>query len=282
MSSPEWWKKAITPIFSLTKADIKDLGAEIEKGSNNILFLVVDGSASSKEAAIQNAHSTSQFIRSGGAYLAIKTMLKSQESDLQTADAEIQGKINASLVELDYQQARLKNLESLAKRFPGESRTFSQIVDPKDSGAKYLPISTQIVATNTDINNSTESLARLKDRRIQLGILKRWLEGATPIFAKSYDGLQISRDLLALEEKLRSEIKPDDPRAFAFVDALRNGLVANEARFKWGLVEARTVTVNRAGMLKSIAGGLIGALLLMLLALVGQKAWSNIKSGAAK
>lgn len=282
MSSPEWWKKAITPIFSLTKADIKDLGAEMEKGSNTILYLVVSGMASSKDGAIQNARNTSQFIRSGGIYLALKTMLASQQSDLLTAEAEINSKINASLVELDYQQARLKNLEALAKRFPNESRSSSQVVDPKDSGAKYLPISTQIIAINTDINNSTESLTRLRDRQIQLGSLKRWLEGAAPIMKAGYDGLKINQELLSLESKIRSEIKADDPKAFAFVDSLRNTLLANETRFKYGLLEANTISAKKAGLIKYIAVGLVGSLFLMLMVLLGQRVWGSIKGSSAK
>ena len=282
MSSPEWWKKAITPVFSLTKADIKDLGTEMEKGSNAILYLVVNGVASSKGAAIQNARNISQFIRSGGIYLALKAMLASQQSDLLTGEADINGKINASLVELEYQQGRLKNLEALARRFPNESRSSAQVVDPKDSGAKYLPISTQIIAINTDINNISESLTRLKDRQVQLGGLKRWLEGAAPIFNSTYDGLQINQELLSLESKLRSEIKIDDPKAFAFTDSLRNTLLANETRFKFGLVEANTITAKKTGMIKSTAGGLAAAFFLMLMVLLGQRVWMSVKSGSAK
>jgi hypothetical protein len=282
MSSPEWWKKAITPIFSLTKADMKDLGAEMEKGSNSILYIVVNGVSSSKDTAIQDARNTSQFIRSGGIYLALKTMLASQHSELLTGEAEIKGKINASLVELEYQQGRMKNLEVLARRFPNESRSGSQVVDPKDSGAKYLPISTQIIATNTDINNISESLTRLRNRQTQLGDLKRWLEGATPIFNASYDGLKINQELLSLESKLRSDIKIDDPKAFALTDSLRNALLANETRFKFGLVEANTITANKTGMIKFTAGGLAAAFFLMLMVLLGQRILGNIKSGGAK
>jgi len=41
MSGPQFWTKALTPVFSLTKADIKDLGAEIKDANNAILFLVI-------------------------------------------------------------------------------------------------------------------------------------------------------------------------------------------------------------------------------------------------
>jgi hypothetical protein len=38
MSGPQFWTKALTPVFSLTKADIKDLGAEVKDANNSSYF----------------------------------------------------------------------------------------------------------------------------------------------------------------------------------------------------------------------------------------------------
>lgn len=282
MSDPHWWKKALIPIYGLTKADMKEMGAELEKGSNGILFLAVNGYSHSKEGAISQARDISKFIRQGGSYQTLKALLASQSAELLTAEADIAARINSTQIELEYQEARLKSLEALAKRFPGESRSVAQVVDPKDSGAKYLPVSTQIIATNTDINNGKESLARLRDRQIQLGSLKNWLESAEPILASSYNGLKINQELLALEVKLRSQIGATDPRALVFVNTIRSTLLANEARFTWGLVEAQTISAKKRGAIKFTLVGLAAALFLMLLALVGQRVWANLKIGSAQ
>lgn len=279
MSNPDWWKKAITPVYSLTKADIKDLGAEMKDASNSILFVEVNGAASSREAAIQNARDTSQFIHQGGAYFELEGFIRGQQAALMSAQSEIDGKINSNLIELGYKQTRLKSLESLAKRFPGETRT-NQVVDAKDSGAKYLPINIQIIAINTDINNSLEDLDRLHDRKLQLAAQREWLAQAQPILTQGYNGLKINQDLLALEAKQRSAIRETDPKSLAFLDSVRNTLVANEAKFKWGLIESSTISAKKTGMIKSTAGGLAAVFFLMLILLVGQKVWLSIKGGA--
>lgn len=283
MSDPEFWtKKAITPVFSLTKADIKDLGAEVKDANNSILFLVIKGFGATKDSATQNAMSTTQFFREGGTYMAIRDLYTAQQSDFLGSQARIEAKINATLIELEYQKNRLKSLEELGKRFPVESRVSSQVIDPKDSGAKYLPINTQIIATNTDISNNNEGLLRLRDQQAQQEQIKRWLELSGPLIEKNYNGLELNKELLALETKFRSDIKSPDPKAYAFVDNVRTNLLSNEARFRWGLVQDGTPTAQKSGFLKSLAGGLVGALLLTLLFLLGQRVWSNIKSGDAK
>jgi hypothetical protein len=56
-----------------------------------------------------------------------------------------------------------------------------------------------------------------------------------------------------------------------------------QVRFTKGL-EANTAPTSsgKKGMIKSTAGGLAAAFFLMLMALLGQKVWLNIKSGGAK
>ena len=282
MSSPEFWKKALTPVFSLTKADIKDLGVEVKDANNSILFVVIQGSGGSKESATQNADAITEFFRKGGAYIAIRDLFSTQRADFLGAKARIESKMNAALIDLEYQKIRLKSLEELSKRFPVESRTSSQVVDPKASGAKYLPINTQIIAVNTDINNNLENLSRLKDQQAQQEQVKLWLERSGELIDKNYNGLELNSQLLALEAKFRGEIKSADPKAYAFLDALRANLMSNEAKFRWGLVQDGTPSAKKSGMLMFTAGGLIAALFLALLTLLGQRVWLNIKSGGAK
>jgi hypothetical protein len=60
-------------------------------------------------------------------------------------------------------------------------------------------------------------------------------------------------------------------------------LLTIQVRFTKGL-EANTAPTSsgKKGMIKSTAGGLAAAFFLMLMALLGQKVWLNIKSGGAK
>jgi hypothetical protein len=282
--TPDWWQKNLVPTYGMSKADTKDLAstAGLESAGTSIVSLTLTAGGFSKEKAIEKVRSAKNFLLQGASYLAIKSLLNSQDAQLSSADADIAKKINATQVELGYQQERLKSLEGLAKRFPNEQKTISQVVDPKDSGAKYMPISTQIIAANTDINASKESLERLKDAQAQTAVLRTWVKQVAPLVEGSYEGLVLMKQLLDQESQLRATLDPKDPKAQAFVDGLRSTLIAMNVRFTRGLEMNTAPTASKKGMIKSTAGGLAGLFFLMLLVLLGQRVWQSVKSGGAK
>jgi len=285
LSNADWWQKNALATYGMSKADTKDLAstAGLESAGTSIVSITLTAGGSTRDKAIENARGAKNFLLQGASYLAIKSMFSAQESQLISADAGISQKINAAQVELAYQQERLKSLESLAKRFPGEQRTVSQVVDPKDSGAKYMPISTQIIAANTDINGSKESLERLKDAQAQMAILRTWVKQVSPLMnGESYDGIALTQKLLEQESQLRATLNSSDPKSLAFVDGLRSTLLANDVRFSKGFEMNTAPTASKKGMIKATAGGLAAAFFLMLLVLLGQRVWASIKNGGAK
>jgi len=285
LSNPGWWQKNLLPTYGMSKADTKDLAstAGLESAGTSIVSLTVMAGGSSKEKALENVRGAKNFLLQGASYLAVKSLLSSQEAQLSGADADIAKKMNATQVELGYQQERLKSLETLAKRFPNESKVISQVVDPKDSGAKYMPISTQIIAANTDINGSKESLERLKDAQAQTAVLRAWVKQAAPLVEGSYDGLTLIKQLMQEESQLRTSLDLKDPRSLVFVDGLRSTLIGMNVRFTRSFeMNTAPTSGGKKGMIKTTAGGLAGAFFLMLLVLLGQRVWLNIKSGGTK
>jgi len=284
LSNADWWQKNATATYGMSKADTKDLAstAGLEAAGTSIVSLTITAAGSTRNKAIDNARGAKNFLLQGASYLAIKSLFSAQESQIISSDADLTKKINNTQVELGYQQERLKSLETLAKRFPGEQRTVSQVVDPKDSGAKYLPISTQIIAANTDINGSKEALERLKDAQTQMAVLRTWVKQVAPLMSSSYDGIALTRQLLEQESQLRATLNPNDPKSLAFVDGLRSTLLANDVRFSKGFEMNTAPTASKKGMIKTTAGGLAGAFFLMLLVLLGQRVWASIKNGGAK
>ena len=284
MSDEVWWQKNVTPSYALTKADSKDLAstAGLEAAGTSVLSLNILGSARTRELAIDNTRTSASFLLKGGAYLAIRSMINGMESQVISADTDLQKKINDTQIELQYQAKRLANLEVLLKRFPNDQKSSTQAIDPKDSGAKYLPISTQIIAANTEINNNKETLERLNDSAAQLAILKAFLEKATPLVNGNFDGLDLTQKLLDVQAQLSAQTKPDDIKAQAYLDGLRAQLLANQVHFTKGLVANTAPTAAKKGMLKATAGGLFAAFFLMLLVLLGQRVWVNVKSGGVK
>ena len=286
LSDDQWWQKNVIPSYALSKADTKDLAGiskEFDGASTTILSMAVNASGSSKEGAINAVRAAAQFLRSGGAYLQIRSMLNAYEGEVISAAGEIQRKITGTKIEMGYQQQRAKSLEELYRRYPGNSSVGQQVVDPKESGAKYLSITTQIIAANNDINQSKEALNRMDDRLAQLALTKLFLDEALPKIETTFDGLVLDKELLAIEEKLRDKVGKDNPKQQEILDQIRSQLLMIQARFTKGL-EANTAPTSsgKKGMIKSTLGGLAGGFFLVLLLLLGQRVWSSAKSGGAK
>ena len=286
MSSDEWWQKNALPSYALSKADTKDLAGiskDFDAASTTILSLTLAANGRSKEQALDNVRAVAKFLRSGGAYLQLRSLLNGYESQTISTTAELQQKIANTQIEMGYQEERAHQLEQLHKRFPGNSSAAQQVVDAKDSSAKYLPIQTQIIAANNDINASKETLARLQKRLDQIAIIKTFLEQALPIQDQTFDGLVLYKQLLEIESNLRTKLDKSNGNGTEFLNELHAQLLSIQVRFTKGL-EANTAPTSdgKKGMIKSTTGGLASAFFLMLLVLLNQRVWQSIKVGGAK
>jgi len=279
MDDPKWWPKNIIPTYAISKADAKDLAGiskELDNASTTILSLTVYADSASKTNSLEDVRLAARFVKSGGAYLQIKRILNAYEGEAIGTVADIQNQITATEIEQTYLKERVKSLDELHKRFPGNAGANQQVVDPKDSGAKYLPITTQIIAVNNDINQNKERLIRLNDRLNQIALMKQFLVEALPLAEKEFDGILLSKFLLGIEDKLRKGLPTADVKNIQALDQLRSQILAIEARFTKGL-EATAPVTKKTGMLKATAGGLAGLGFLMLVFLLGRKVLSKLK-----
>lgn len=284
LASEQFWQKNVKPSFALSKADIKDLagvGKDFDQASTTILNFTLDMAGSSKSAAIENVKAAANFMRTGSAYLQLRNLINSYENEAISSEAELQKQITSTEIEMSFQLQRAKNLEELYKRFPGNASVNQTVVDPKESGAKYLSISTQIIAINNDINQSEESLQRYRDRLAQIAVIKAFIDKANPLVGQMFDGLALDNQLLDIEQLVRADLAKDDIKKQEVLDRIRSSLYAVQARFTRGL-EATTAPTSggKKGMIKFTAGGLAAAFFLMLMAMLGQRVWSNLKGSA--
>jgi hypothetical protein len=286
MSNDQWWQKNAVPSYALSKADTKDLAGiskDLDAASTTILSLTLVANGSSKEQALDNVRAVAKLLRSGGAYLQIRSLLNGYESQTISTAAELQQKIANTQIEMGYQEERARQLEQLHKRFPGNSSAAQQVVDAKDSSAKYLPIQTQIIAANNDINASKETISRLQKRLDQIALIKTFLDQALPLQDQNFDGLILDKQLLEIESNLRTKLDKSDGNGAEFLNELHAQLLSIQVRFTKGLEANTAPTSNgKKGMIKSTASGLAAAFFLMLLVLLGQRVWQSIKVSGVK
>lgn len=284
MSSEQFWQKNVVPIYAISKADVKDLAkisSNLDLASTTIINLTFIASGDSKEQAVKNVMSAAVFLRSGGAYLQLRSLLNSYESQILSAVADLQQKIANTGNEMRYQQERVKNLEELRKRFPSttSAAAINQRIDVGSNAAgKFLPLTTQIIAANTDIYESQEKIARLQDRLSQFVVAKNFLEQALSLQDQIFDGLTLGNQFLEIEANLRAKLAKDDIGGLQFLNDLRAQLLSIKVRFSKGL-EANTAPFSngKKGVIKSVVSGLVAAFFVMFLVLLGQKLFASIR-----
>lgn len=282
LSSEQWWQKNAIPNYAISKADAKDFSGSskhLDSASMTILSLSLTSSGSSRDKAMKNVVTTANFLRTGGAYLQLRNLLSGYEGESISLAADIQKSITTTEVEINYQKKRLQDLMLLHKGYQGQA-VAQQIADVNEANAKYLPLATQIIAVNADINRSREDLQRLRNRLAQIELMKTFLAAASPLAENTYDGLKLNSELLKIEGQLRTNLIKDDMNSQEILDQLHAQLLQLQARFTKGL-DANTAPTSsgKGGMTKAIVGGLLASCFLMFFVILGNRVWVSFKSG---
>lgn len=277
MSEPIWWSKNVQINYAITKGDSKNFAA-ISKDLDNLASTIASFNFSAKapsaSKALDDVRSLVQFIENSKVYIDIINLLETYEIKTLFVNAEIQQKISENEIHMAYLEKRVIHLQQLQKSYPDNPKITQQIqqmVDSKDASAKYLPLSTQIIGSKNDVAMTNENLKRLNDELSRIKMIKVFLDAATLIKSGRYDGLTILKDLLALEEKLRSATARNDVIALYSLDTIRAELLKIKAE-SLSRSQFNTIpTVSRTGMLKSLLAGFCLTFFAMLALLLGRK-----------
>lgn len=277
LSSEMWWQRNVVPTFALAKEDAKSIfgiSKELQEAeSTKIKDFVVKTTGSSKEDALENLSIATSFLRSGSAYLALKDIIVNYQMELLNSESEIAKKASALEIDLRYLNSRRADLELLKVKFPANSDSMTRPMDPKDSSAKYLPITTQLIAVHKDISTLKEDLSRLNDRRNQLTILNSFLSQAKPMMDRNFDGLSVVAELMQIESSLRKELQTSDWNKISILDNIKYELALIHSRFTFGLEQPTFISTSNPHYLKNAAVGLAAGLLLALLGSLCSAIW---------
>lgn len=287
LSRPEWWEKNVVPVYAFSKNDSKLMGGvskELDASGTIIQYLVVDGSGNTKEAAERNLAINVEFIRSGSAYLALKSLVLNIDATTAKAEADLRKRVLAAEVEMKFLEQKAKNLELLRKRFPGNAPgagAGGQVLDPKDAVAKFLPLDTQLVAVNADIYSLEESLTRLKNSQIQQTALRGFLEKAIPAVAQATEGVGLGNELLKIVAESRKEVAADDLIRQQELTGLESNIRSILTSFDKGLQASVAAQAHRTSKFSLLGAlGFLGGGMAMLIFVLIQRALARSRAAA--
>lgn len=265
LSSEAFWTKSIKPNILVSKADGKELldASKLNDAGSKISSIQLIGKAFTKEAAIEKVEKISKFFIDGSTYIDIRDLIRAYELKAISIDSNLKKKISSAEVELDYLQKRIKNLNELKGQYPATTSTLGQVLDAKDSGAKYLPITTQIVAATTDANAIKESLARYRDEESQNIVYKQFVQKAKPLVDANEDGVDLCTELLGVAGQVEKDIS--NTIQLIAIEDIKVALSSIQTNKVYGLKQVGVVDVENPPYLKYIVAGLFVGLFAGLL-----------------
>ena len=274
MKEELFWEKSFAANFAVSKLDAKSLvtlSKALDNAGSQIISFNLDAGSMNRGESIKNVLVLEDFIRQGGSYLALRALFAGYETRLMYSIADIQMKISTLEVELGYQQERVKRLENLLRRFPTASSVVSQVVDAKDSGSKYLPLTTQIIAANADINTSAEALQRYQDELQRLKYFKVFVDQTKPFLNETYDGLSLIKKMLLVSQEMQKNASGQSQGGFAEILKIRTELGGIENHYTQGLIKYTVPVTQKKGRLKSTVAGFAFGFFLMLVFVLARK-----------
>jgi hypothetical protein len=278
LGSDQFWVQSIKPIILVGKADGKDLldPSSLKSAGSNIASLQFTAKGPSKAVAESRIDEITKTFINGAAYIGLRDLLRGYELKVIAANSNLNKKIGSAEVELVYVERRIQSLMMLKNQYPSVATAPLQVVDAKDSGAKYLPISTQIVAATTDANSLRESLARYRDEEKQLSIYTQFIEKAKPLIDNGRKDGNLVDSLLEVANQIEKNTQ-ETVQKIALED-IRVALTSIQINKTFGFRKAGTIAISPPPYLKNTAIGLVAGLFLGFLLALGLTLVNQYKS----
>lgn len=267
ISNDDWWKKNFKVNYAVTKNDLKDFVLESDSSKDNrIISFTLNANDNSEDGAREKLVNIVDFFKHNSSLVTIKDLLQSYKIDVETKVSELAKNEQASLVEINYMKVKVKNLEELKGRFQQNSSVMSsQFLDPKESGSKYLPINTQLIALYADMAAQYETIERIKDEKSILSYKNKIHEKFKTSLDDGTDGFSFLNNV---REEVKSEIKnisgssQEDMRKVMALKVIESDIASIQSRFKSGLNERTPIQINKNSFAKYLGiGSVIGIIL---------------------
>jgi hypothetical protein len=275
------WKSAIKVNNLVGKSDAKDLidTASLKSDRFNIYSIEMIGKANAKQLAEERVQEISNYFISGTVFIDLRDLVRKYELKVATTNAMLGTKILSTEVELAYIERRIKSLNELKKQFPASitsQNNSMQLIDTKDSAAKYLPVLTQIIAATADQNNHFELLQRYKEEGAQMRIYNSFVDKAKPFMDAGLKDPKLLANLLNILDEAKKEANTNYEK---FTLSSIEGDLKKIMAFKlYGLPQVGSIGIAGPAYFKNIAIGLFGGAMMGILFALGLRVSQRLRA----
>lgn len=289
LASAGWWPQHVVPIKILTTDEAKELlginsmivgnnkpseDAPLLKSLGRVIAeatrisaLKLSQTAKTADVALSQVEGTADDIISALALLRYHAFTDAMLAQVLGLEAKTSAELGALSLKLNVLERQRERLIRLNQEYPNSSAQWMGIVD-KDM-SKYLPIPTQLIAINIDIDQVKEQMSAVKLEQEQNAINREFATEATKILNKEYSNKVVGEQILSLEKTVRMRIKSGDVHRIIALDRILAQLLTiisiNDSQIK----EAPAFISKAPTLLKDgIKGAGLGLALALLLSVL--------------
>jgi hypothetical protein len=267
--SPLWWDKNFRPVYAVTKADSKDMLPQStdlrELGATKIINFSMTSRGVSAQNALHNAQIESAFFITGATYYSLRSLIKGYESTIDVDEVTIFKSISDAEVNLTLLNKRKKSLSEIAARYKGQQVSSASIqnigagnqtIAANAANSKFLPINSQLIALDLDIDQQIQLLELSRSQLAQVDFLKSYLIEARKILNQSYDGVDLTRQAIEALAISKQSLSKDNIYALQKANAVYLDLTNILNGYNKTLDINISPNPRRGGMLKVFIQGI--------------------------
>jgi hypothetical protein len=274
------WRSAIKVNSLVGKSDAKDLidPASLKSDRFNIYAIEMIGKANAKQLAEERVQEISNYFIDGTIFIDLRDLVRQYELNVTTTNAKLGTKILNAEVELAYIERRIKSLNELKRQFPAtmtSQNNSMQLMDAKDSAAKYLPVLTQIIAATADQNNQLELFQRYKEESAQMRIYNSFVEKAKPFMDAGIKNPNLLTSLLNILDEAKKESNTNYEKVT--LSTIEGDLNKIRAFKLYGLPQVGSIGITGPAYLKNTAIGLFGGAMMGILFALGLRVSQRLR-----
>lgn len=250
----------IKPIYSATKADLKELPDAANKSLGTDIFgLTIAFTASNPKLAQNGVLVLGDYLRDTAILMNYRDDLFAQKVDLVNKQKKLENHAIDTRYELVQAESKRTSMQTILREYPESTKTDSrQLVSISEGNERYLSPVTQLVAIEAKIADMRRSLPRIvRDQRIN-SLLLSYQEKILALLDTSSSGEAFLKALPSARDALKLNLEDDLEKTvynnitIAILDA--QSLYYNKMRF---IGEPTLPEQRNPGMLRLALSSLI-------------------------
>ena len=170
LAAPESQRKLFAPVYTYTKADSKEFAdsPSAKETAGQLLGVQIGSESKSAEASQKRVKFLAQYLRDAVFHQTLVEYIRVRNNELQRSALLFENSVISGKYNLKLATEKMRELRGIGQRNPEAGRGDARsVVSLSDSTVRFLPLPTQIVATEVGIYDATSGMERARREREQ-------------------------------------------------------------------------------------------------------------------